>query len=228
MSGDLLALGVVGALAALGATRRGSRADLPARIELPTRPKFTAISTRDADVYENAYDRAVDIALGTDWQHDDWEETGQFDSRDEAFEDLLEYAGEAESHNRSYSPWEFTAAELNAREDSEAAWDDYEAGIAAGLEAGACERVGYQTDPYDEPGVNVTEGALLLPPGGTYPHDVHLVRRIAEDGTILFAMPRGLAKRATQVELGNAGWRVVQQQPQQPTGVTVRVVGRQR
>jgi len=45
-------------------------------------------------------------------------------------------AHEAESHGRQYSPFEFTASEINTLEefDSDDAWQAFDDGIAAGIE----------------------------------------------------------------------------------------------
>lgn len=42
---------------------------------------------------------------------------------------------EAEIHARCYSPWEFTAAEINSLDEfeAEAAWEAYEAGVALAI-----------------------------------------------------------------------------------------------
>ena len=41
---------------------------------------------------------------------------------------------ESESNARCYSPWEYTAAKINALDESEAAWEAYEAGVALAIE----------------------------------------------------------------------------------------------
>ena len=55
---------------------------------------------------------------------------------------------EAESNARCYSPWEFTAAELNSLSEVEAAvaWDAYDAGVAAAI---GHDLAGYEDSDYE-------------------------------------------------------------------------------
>ena len=54
---------------------------------------------------------------------------------------------DAEMNARCYSPWEFTAAEINGLPafEAEAAWEAYEAGVAAAIEH---DLAGYGPDQY--------------------------------------------------------------------------------
>ena len=60
---------------------------------------------------------------------------------DSANEIMQELAYEAESINRDYSPFEFTAHDLNEREDSEEAWESFQNGINEGIAAEIGKRV---------------------------------------------------------------------------------------
>lgn len=52
---------------------------------------------------------------------------------DDFKEDVANTAWEAEDGYRSYSPFEFFAKDLNDSEDPDAAWEEYEDGIADGI-----------------------------------------------------------------------------------------------
>lgn len=57
-------------------------------------------------------------------------------------------ARESEENARSYSPWEFGASEINGMDEvegegaSEELWEEYDRGVAAGIEEGIRERLG--------------------------------------------------------------------------------------
>lgn len=55
------------------------------------------------------------------------------DDEDEIDDALIEDSYSAEENNRQYTPFEFTAKEINDRPDSEEAWDAFSSGIDKGI-----------------------------------------------------------------------------------------------
>lgn len=64
-------------------------------------------------------------------------------------EELVDAAVEAESKSRSFSPFEHLASELNARGDSEEAWDHFEQGVSSGISVGVADRRRDEEDERD-------------------------------------------------------------------------------
>lgn len=62
------------------------------------------------------------------------------DSADQA-DALQMLASESESSDRDFSPFEFTARDLNDREDSEDAWQAFDEGISDGISANVASRI---------------------------------------------------------------------------------------
>lgn len=52
---------------------------------------------------------------------------------DELQDDAVLWASEAEEHDRQYSPFEFTARELNSLPDPDEAWAEFDDGIWHGI-----------------------------------------------------------------------------------------------
>lgn len=74
-------------------------------------------------------------------RHIDWEGVGPIQDAHDQADALSALAFDAESHDRDFSPFEFTAKELNDREDSEDAWEAFEQGIADGISANVAQRI---------------------------------------------------------------------------------------
>lgn len=70
---------------------------------------------------------------------------GTIETMSDAEEVFFCLAGEAESNDREYSPFEFTAKELNDLEETKPydVWEVYENGISAGMIKNWKERKGY-------------------------------------------------------------------------------------
>lgn len=65
----------------------------------------------------------------------------------QVYDQMVHDAFGCEENDRQFTPFEFTASALNKRDDSEAAWEAYEAGISMGItEAvkGRLENLGMQ------------------------------------------------------------------------------------
>lgn len=93
------------------------------------------------DWYQEGYDRGYSIA-----SNQDLPEIGEEAPREmladvvedvaDAEEVFFHFCYEAESNNRDFSPFEFTAAAINELgEDSEEAWGAFDQGISRGFEA---------------------------------------------------------------------------------------------
>lgn len=59
---------------------------------------------------------------------------------------MCDLASTSESTNRDYSPFEVTAHAINEREDSEEAWQQFDAGISEGINDNITERLSKYTD----------------------------------------------------------------------------------
>lgn len=94
-----------------------------------------------ASAYEEGFDRGDSVASWIDLpeigqtldRSIDLFGVGTIEDENDVAEAFSALAGEAEANSRQYSPFEFTAHELNEREDSEEAWEAFDAGIAAGI-----------------------------------------------------------------------------------------------
>ena len=76
------------------------------------------------------YERGYDIASCQDIPNISPEQD------EEQCEEILRCrAFDAEENNRSYSPFEFTAYEINSREDADEVWEIFDSAIAAGIDA---------------------------------------------------------------------------------------------
>jgi len=111
--------------------------------------------TLDA-VYNEGHDRGYGIAswndlpdIGETIRADlDWIGIGTIENKDDALEAFSMLCEEAESINRCYTPFEFTAKALNEREDADDAWNAFEEGIAEGIRA----YIDSVSDYYDDEG----------------------------------------------------------------------------
>ena len=78
---------------------------------------------------ENNWRYAVDEYIeGSDSPDPSWE-----DAKDEIFEKVRDHSYDAEQNSRQFSPWEFTAKELNGLQDTKPydVWEVYDEGISA-------------------------------------------------------------------------------------------------
>lgn len=99
-----------------------------------------------SDIYLAGYSRGWNCAswqdipeIGSTVRTDADGEVDIEDENDQA-DVMSSLAFEAESNDRDFSPFEFTAKELNDREDSEGAWEAFEAGISDGISANIASR----------------------------------------------------------------------------------------
>ena len=74
-------------------------------------------------------------------RHVDYQGIGEIEDSSDQADALQMLASEAESNGRDFSPFEFTAKELNDREDSEDAWEAFDCGISDGILANIGERI---------------------------------------------------------------------------------------
>lgn len=102
-----------------------------------------------SDIYLAGYSRGYKSASWQDIpdigsrlpKHIDFQDIGCIESEQDQADALQMLASEAESNSRQYSPFEFTAHELNEREDSEDAWAAFDEGISDGILANVAERI---------------------------------------------------------------------------------------
>lgn len=76
----------------------------------------------------------------------DWVGIGTVDDVNDAAEAFGMLAHAAEEHDRCFSPFEFTAKEINDRDDADDAWEAFDAGIQDGIAKCWEERKGYYED----------------------------------------------------------------------------------
>lgn len=115
---------------------------VPACYNLPGSAESAGLS----DIYLAGYSRGWNVAswqdipeIGTTVRTDAEGKVSIEDENDQA--DVMQsLASEAEGNDRDFSPFEFTAKELNDREDYEAAWEAFDAGISDGISANISSR----------------------------------------------------------------------------------------
>lgn len=99
-----------------------------------------------SEIYLAGYSRGWNCAS---WQdipgigstvHTDADGKVEVEDENDQADAMSSLAFEAESNGRDFSPFEFTAKELNDREDSEDAWEAFEAGISDGISANIASR----------------------------------------------------------------------------------------
>ena len=73
--------------------------------------------------------------------HVDWQGIGEIEDESDQADAMQMLASEAEANDRDFSPFEFTARELNEREDSDEAWSAYDEGISDGISANIASRI---------------------------------------------------------------------------------------
>lgn len=102
-----------------------------------------------ADIYSAGYSRGWNAASWQDIpeigsvlpRHIDYQGIGRIESESDQADALQMLASEAESGGRDCSPFEFTARDLNDREDSEDAWQAFDEGISDGILANIASRI---------------------------------------------------------------------------------------
>lgn len=101
------------------------------------------------EIYQTGYNRGWNVATWQDMpkigdsipKNMDWVGYGTVD-RDNQIEVWSMFCSEAESRDRDFSPFEFTAHNLNEIAESKPydVWEVYDAGILAGINAGRRKR----------------------------------------------------------------------------------------
>lgn len=102
-----------------------------------------------SEVYLSGFSRGYNCASWQDIpeigsrlpRHIDYQGIGEIESEADQADALQMLASESESQGRDFSPFEFTAHELNEREDSEDAWQAYDEGISDGILANIAARL---------------------------------------------------------------------------------------
>ena len=93
--------------------------------------------------YELGYDRGWNVAswtgmpeIGQRLSRDlDWQGIGTIDDVGDQIDAWETLCSEAESNDRCFSPFEFTASEINKSRDPETYWEAFDAGVQAGIQA---------------------------------------------------------------------------------------------
>lgn len=117
---------------------------------VPTQYNTTATDAESgvalSDIYLAGYSRGWNCAS---WQdipeigstvRTDAEGEVEIEGENDQADIMSSLAFEAELNDRNFSPFEFTAKELNDLEDSEDAWEAFEAGISDGINANISSR----------------------------------------------------------------------------------------
>jgi hypothetical protein len=101
------------------------------------------------DIYLRGYSRGFNVAswndipeIGSTLSREvNWAGLDEISDANEQAEALGMIASHAESQDRDFSPFEFTAHEFNEREDSEDVWEAFESGISDGISANVRSRI---------------------------------------------------------------------------------------
>ncbi len=96
--------------------------------------QYKTPTTKDA--YERGFDRGYTCAS---WQ--DLPSDSDVDDGDSHWDTVQFQAYEAESNDRDFSPFEFTASEFNKARNSEARWEAFDAGISDGIQSNIADRI---------------------------------------------------------------------------------------
>lgn len=102
-----------------------------------------------SEIYLRGFERGYNAASWQDLpeigsklpRHIDYQGIGEIETGQDQADALQMLASESESNGRDFSPFEFTAHELNEREDSEDAWEAFDEGISDGILANIGERI---------------------------------------------------------------------------------------
>lgn len=74
-------------------------------------------------------------------KHIDWVGVGVIETAEDQQEAFMALCVDSDHHRRDYSPFEFTAHELNNHDDPESAWEAYRTGLQLGYEKNYSERI---------------------------------------------------------------------------------------
>jgi hypothetical protein len=101
------------------------------------KPKWPSTMTKEEKYWLNiGRERGFDIAAqATVYKGDDEDSEPLIDTGEHltSWKSGIEELYEIELHDRQFSPFEFTAQELNASEDADDLWDAFEQGIFEGI-----------------------------------------------------------------------------------------------
>ena len=114
--------------------------------------------TTQQDIHDAGYDRGFNLASWQDLpeigtvlpRHVDWQGIGTVDDVDDACEAFEMCCFEAESGNRDFTPFEFTAHDLNELDQDESLgfepWEVFDEAITEGIRANWESRKDYYAD----------------------------------------------------------------------------------
>ena len=102
------------------------------------------------DIYEDGKSRGKSIANNIAIEDMPMIGKDNLITEEDVKDDFMSNCAEAEECNRSFSPFEFIAKEINEREDADDAWEQFDDGINAGFEEVWDEYTIQVTDEYAE------------------------------------------------------------------------------
>lgn len=93
------------------------------------------------EAYNAGHDRGFNIAswidvpeIGTKLdKHIDWQGIDTIETEQDQKDAIQLYASEAESNDRQFSPFEFTAKEINDSKYADELWEQFDQGISDGI-----------------------------------------------------------------------------------------------
>jgi len=121
---------------------------------MKTKPTIPAAYAGElSEIYLSGFERGYNAASWQDIpeigstlsKSVDYQGIGEIESTHDQADALQMLASESESNSRDFSPFEFTAHDLNEREDSEDAWQAFDEGISDGILANIGERITHES-----------------------------------------------------------------------------------
>ena len=121
---------------------------------MKTKPTIPAAYAGElSEIYLSGFERGYSAASWQDLpeigsklpRHIDYQGIGEIETEQDQADALQMLASESESNSRDFSPFEYTAHELNEREDSEDAWEAFDEGISDGILANIGERITHES-----------------------------------------------------------------------------------
>lgn len=121
---------------------------------MKTKPTIPAAYAGElSEIYLSGFERGYNAASWQDIpeigstlsKSVDYQGIGEIESTHDQADALQMLASESESNSRDFSPFEFTAHDLNEREDSEDAWEAFDEGISDGILANVGERITHES-----------------------------------------------------------------------------------
>lgn len=121
---------------------------------MKTKPTIPAAYAGElSEIYLSGFERGYNAASWQDIpeigstlsKSVDYQGIGEIESTQDQADALQMLASESESNSRDFSPFEFTAHDLNEREDSEDAWQAFDEGISDGILANIGERITHES-----------------------------------------------------------------------------------